>query len=227
MSKILIVDDEKQILSSLNRLLKDSFEVVTCDNFNAALSALGEQDIDVVISDYNLNAEMSGSDFLNVISQKWPYITRIILTGYSESSIAKDALNRASVFRFVTKPWDDESLLSVVAEAVKRSKIMKKNTDLLKEIEEPSEEITEKISELKAQMKEMGKEKKVKFKDKRYHLVLLAKSEEGVRNIFKIITEANLNGFYYKPRINIEYIIENKKDVIVLSACASSWVTNL
>ncbi|MCX6112314.1 MAG: response regulator, partial [Proteobacteria bacterium] len=141
MSKILIVDDEKQILASLNRLLKDCFEVFTAENIDKAFEILNNQSIDVVISDYNLNNSISGSDFLNMISEKWPHITRIILTGYSESHIAKDALNRAGVFRFITKPWNDENLKSIILEAIKRSKIVKKNIELLREIEEQNKKI--------------------------------------------------------------------------------------
>ena len=141
MPKILIVDDEKQILTAIKRLLKDRFEVFTAENTKDAFNVLGSNDIEAVISDYNLNDSMNGSDFLNMISEKWPHITRIILTGYSESHIAKDALNRAGVFRFITKPWDDENVISTVSEAVKRSRIIRKNRDLLNEIEEQNRKI--------------------------------------------------------------------------------------
>ena len=158
MPKILIVDDEKQILASINRLLKDSLEVFTAEKTNDAFGILDHNDVDVVISDYNLNDSINGSDFLNMVSKKWPHITRIILTGYNESHIAKDALNRAGVFRFITKPWDDESFISTVSEAVKRSSIIKKNIELLKEIEEQNKKIetATKIIDRDLKLKEKG-----------------------------------------------------------------------
>ena len=62
--------------------------------------------------------------------------------------------------------------------------------------------------------------------DVRNHLIILAKNANGLKNIFKIMTEANLNGFYYKPRVSPKVIFDNHQDLIILSACSSSYITN-
>jgi DNA polymerase-3 subunit alpha len=72
------------------------------------------------------------------------------------------------------------------------------------------------------------KERKDPAKDKqRYHLVLLAKNENGYNNLVKIITEANFEGFYYKPRIDIKLLKKYGKDLVGLSACVQGKIPNL
>ena len=58
-----------------------------------------------------------------------------------------------------------------------------------------------------------------------YHLILLAKNNEGYKNLLKIVSEAYVNGFYYKPRINLDYIKEHKDGLVALSACLNGEVS--
>jgi DNA polymerase-3 subunit alpha len=60
--------------------------------------------------------------------------------------------------------------------------------------------------------------------DKRYHLVLLAENNEGYKNLIKLTTIANLEGFYYKPRIDKEILKKHSKGIIALSACLSGEI---
>mgnify|MGYP001350394097 FL=1 len=55
-----------------------------------------------------------------------------------------------------------------------------------------------------------------------YHLTLLAENEKGYKNLMKLTTHANLNGFYYKPRIDKNILEKNNEGIIVLSGCPSS-----
>lgn len=73
-----------------------------------------------------------------------------------------------------------------------------------------------------------SKKRKDPQKDKsRYHLVLLAKNETGYNNLVKIVTEANLNGFYYKPRVDIKLLKEYSEGLIGLSACIQGKIPQL
>ncbi|MDD5145832.1 MAG: DNA polymerase III subunit alpha [Candidatus Pacebacteria bacterium] len=63
--------------------------------------------------------------------------------------------------------------------------------------------------------------------DKRYHLVLLAKNEEGYKNLVKLITKAHLEGFYYKPRIDEELLSQYSSGLIGLSACIQGKIPQL
>lgn len=60
-----------------------------------------------------------------------------------------------------------------------------------------------------------------------YHLVLLAKNDTGYKNLVKIVSEANINGFYYKPRVSKEFLKEYSEGLVCLSACAGGEVPNL
>ncbi|MGB9707683.1 MAG: PHP domain-containing protein, partial [Microgenomates group bacterium] len=60
-----------------------------------------------------------------------------------------------------------------------------------------------------------------------YHLVLLAKSLEGYKNLLKIVTKAHLEGFYYKPRVDFEVLKEYAKDIIALSGCLQGEIASL
>ena len=63
--------------------------------------------------------------------------------------------------------------------------------------------------------------------DKRYHLVLLVKNEEGYKNLVKLITKSHLEGFYYKPRIDEELLVQHSKGLIGLSACLQGKIPKL
>ena len=63
--------------------------------------------------------------------------------------------------------------------------------------------------------------------DKRYHLVLLVKNEEGYKNLVKLLTKAHLEGFYYKPRIDEELLAKHSKGLIALSACLAGKIPKM
>ena len=63
--------------------------------------------------------------------------------------------------------------------------------------------------------------------DKRYHLVLLVKNEQGYKNLVKLITKAHLEGFYYRPRIDEELLQKHAEGLIGLSACVQGRIPRL
>ena len=71
------------------------------------------------------------------------------------------------------------------------------------------------------------RQKRPGIDDKKYHLVLLVKNEEGYKNLVKLITRAHLEGFYYKPRIDEELLAQHAKGLIGLSACIQGKIPRL
>ena len=61
----------------------------------------------------------------------------------------------------------------------------------------------------------------------RYHLILLAKNRQGYNNLVKIVTEANLNGFYYKPRVDVDLLSKYSEGIIALSGCLQGKIPKL
>ena len=124
--KILIVDDEREILSALYMTLSRTDRVKTdiqvASDGISALQRIDEHDFDVIISDYKM-PNMNGIDFLMEAKKKDPSIMRILITGYSDVDTAKDAINKAQVHYYIEKPWDNDELISTISEAVCRKQI--------------------------------------------------------------------------------------------------------
>lgn len=117
--KILVVDDEPNVLNSLDRLLhREGFIVVKAVGGEAALEALDEHDdIAVVISDQRM-PDLSGVEVLKEARIRRPDAVRIGLTGYADMDTILKCINEARVTRFILKPWDDDLLIELVCEAV-------------------------------------------------------------------------------------------------------------
>lgn len=130
--KILIVDDEPNILKSLKRVLHvENREVFIAEDAEKGLKVLEEnKDIEVIISDNRLPA-MSGIEFLTKSKPLYPDIIRILITGYPDLSTAMDAINKANIWRYMLKPLEIDELKILVNQAFEHYKILRENRLLL------------------------------------------------------------------------------------------------
>jgi signal transduction histidine kinase/FixJ family two-component response regulator len=132
--KVLIVDDEEAICSAARRLLRSrNINCLTASSPLEALKILKNEDCWVVVSDYRM-PEMTGTQFLEEVKKKYPTISRLMLTGFLELPIVEEAINRASVFRFITKPWDETELVLGIETAIQHSNRRRTNSKLAHEI---------------------------------------------------------------------------------------------
>ncbi|MEY3272175.1 MAG: hypothetical protein RLZZ341_1076 [Pseudomonadota bacterium] len=119
--RIMLVDDEPANLAALSALLGDDYEVLTAADGEAAYEALlSMQDRDgiaLVISDQRM-PRLTGTQLLERLKSLMPQTLRIILTGYSDLQAILDSLNRAEIYRYVSKPVDRDDLLLTVKRAV-------------------------------------------------------------------------------------------------------------
>ncbi len=130
-STVLLVDDEPSILSSLRRLLRPvGYKIHTAENGKEGLAILEQEHVDLVISDMRM-PEMDGAKFLEQVRSRWPATTRILLTGYADVSSTIDAINRGEIYRYVSKPWDDNDLTLVVRHALEGARLRNENERLL------------------------------------------------------------------------------------------------
>lgn len=117
---MLCVDDEPNILSALKRLFRSTgFQVLTADSGAAALEMLERESVDLVMSDMRM-PHMDGAQLLEQVKDRWPGVTRLLLTGYSDVSSTIAAINRGQVQRYITKPWNDEEIVLIVREVFER-----------------------------------------------------------------------------------------------------------
>lgn len=121
---VLFVDDELPVLSSLKRLFDDTaHRCIFCPSPVEALEIVKKEKISVVVSD-NQMPGMSGIEFLINLRRLSPDTVRIMMTAYANLGVAISAINRSEAFRFVTKPWDNDELLSLVEEGVSRYEML-------------------------------------------------------------------------------------------------------
>ncbi|MEO1521168.1 MAG: response regulator [Cyanobacteria bacterium J06633_2] len=130
--KLLAVDDEPDNLDLLFRTFHRDFQVLRAESGPQALDILEqEEDIAVIISDQRM-PYMSGTEFLGLTANRYPDIIRIILTGYTDADDLVEAINAGKVFKYVTKPWNDAELKSVVQQAVDTHSVLKARTHELR-----------------------------------------------------------------------------------------------
>jgi len=111
MKKILIVDDEIQILKSLTRMFMDTdYRIYTAQNSNDALSIIESEGIDMIISDMRMPL-VDGYRLLNIVKEKYPKIIRILLSGYTEEKPMYRALLHNLAKLYIFKPWNNNDFL--------------------------------------------------------------------------------------------------------------------
>jgi len=127
---VLCVDDEPAILSSLRRLLRPKgYKVLLAEGGQAGLDALAREPVDLVVSDMRM-PEMDGAQFLEQVRLRWPEVIRILLTGYADVSSTIAAINRGEIHRYIAKPWDDQNMLMVVEDGLRRRRLEQENQRL-------------------------------------------------------------------------------------------------
>jgi diguanylate cyclase (GGDEF)-like protein/PAS domain S-box-containing protein len=122
---LLLLDDEDNVLSSLKRLLRrDSYEIFTATNAQAAFEILANHRVGVIVSDQRMPGT-TGVEFLRRVKELYPESVRMVLSGYTDLESVTDAINQGAVYRFLTKPWDDSLLRANIAEAFRRYATMR------------------------------------------------------------------------------------------------------
>lgn len=130
--KILVVDDEPDNLDLLYRTFHREYKVLRAESGPAALELLASSgEVAVIISDQRM-PKMSGTEFLSLTAAQYPDVIRIILTGYTDVEDLVEAINAGKVFKYVTKPWDAESLRALVRQAVETHNLLKARTNELR-----------------------------------------------------------------------------------------------
>lgn len=112
MKRILIVDDEVQILKAMSRLfMEKDYEIFTAESGSEALALLEKAEIDLIICDMRMPL-MSGNELLSIVKEKYPHIIRVILSGYADERSMFEALLHNEARIYIFKPWNNSELLS-------------------------------------------------------------------------------------------------------------------
>jgi response regulator RpfG family c-di-GMP phosphodiesterase len=129
--KVLLVDDDVNLLESFKRQLRKKAEIVTAEGSKAGIEAAARQGpFAVVISDYNMPG-MNGVDMLRVIRHGSPDTVRVLLTGHADLEIAIQAVNEGNIFRLLTKPCPPETIEKVLDDAFHHFDLITAERELL------------------------------------------------------------------------------------------------
>jgi DNA-binding NtrC family response regulator len=125
----MIVDDETANLRLLERLFRSGHTVLTSESGEQALSLLAQHDVALIITDQRMPG-MTGIELLKRTAEMRPHMVRIILTGYTDVESLVEAINSGLVYKYVTKPWNNEDLRLTVSRAVEHYETNKNRHEL-------------------------------------------------------------------------------------------------
>lgn len=127
--KIMVVDDEPANLRLLERLFRNDYEIVSAESGADALRLLQQHDVALILTDQRM-PDMTGIELLQRTATLRPHMVRIILTGYTDIETLVEAINSGSVYKYVTKPWNNEELRLTISRAVEHYELTKARHEL-------------------------------------------------------------------------------------------------
>ncbi|MET0963570.1 MAG: ATPase, T2SS/T4P/T4SS family, partial [Noviherbaspirillum sp.] len=140
-NRILLVDDEPNVLSALRRVFHyEDYEVVCCQYPVQALEQLKQENFQIIISDYMMPG-LNGGDLLKQARAIQPDMIRIMLTGHADVNAVVGAMKAGAVYKFILKPWNDDDLRVTVALALEQHALQQKNRALVSEAQAKTKEI--------------------------------------------------------------------------------------
>lgn len=150
---LLFVDDEANILSSLKRLFRPcGYRIFTAESGAQGLEIMQNESIDLVVSDMRM-PQMNGAQFLEQVNAKWPDTIRILLTGFAEIGATIDAINKGRIYRYISKPWEDNDIVLTIKQALHQKQLERANRSL----EELTRKQNEELKDLNANLEQKVK----------------------------------------------------------------------
>ncbi|NCN28109.1 response regulator [bacterium] len=122
-ARVLIVDDEKDNLNALKRLLRNDFEVEVASSGPEALKILdASPNFECILSDQRMPG-MNGSELFERIKDINPFATRILISGFSDLEAVIEAVNRGHIWKYIGKPWEPAELIETLKTATERAQL--------------------------------------------------------------------------------------------------------
>lgn len=117
---LLVLDDEENIRRALLRLLRpEGYRILSAATADEAFEMLATNHVQVVLSDQRMPG-MNGTEFLGRVKMLYPDTVRMVLSGYTDLASVTEAINVGAIYKFLTKPWEDEALRAQIRDAFRR-----------------------------------------------------------------------------------------------------------
>lgn len=149
---VLYIDDEEDNLVVFRSAFRRDYNVLTTTSPEEALDIIGREEIPVVISDQRM-PKCTGVQLLEKIPGNIENV-RIILTGFSDVEDIVRAINCCSIYRYLTKPWDQAELKHTIDMGMEKYFMHKHNTQLLRDLQAANEQLEEKVQLRTRELKE-------------------------------------------------------------------------
>ncbi len=161
--RILCVDDEPNILSSLRRMFMASgHQVTTADSAAMGLEILALESFDAIICDMRM-PNMDGAAFFEQVRRQWPLPVRLLLTGHADTTSAIAAINQGEIYRYITKPWVDDELIAILNSAFELLQLKQEREELLQLALQQNNELEEKVQIRTADLNQANEKLKVSY----------------------------------------------------------------
>lgn len=160
---VLIVDDEEQVGKSIGRLLKKiGVKYVYMSSAKSALERLetAKTPFSLILSDQRM-PEMNGAQFLEKAKEIAPDSIRYLITGYADVDAVTDAVNKGSIHRYISKPWDSKVLTETISSGLDQHELIMENHRLFKLAKDQNT----KLYELNIQLKKRTEDHKTSICD--------------------------------------------------------------
>ena len=137
---LLIVDDELANLQKLQRAFISRYDVYSALSGEEALTILAKTPVDAIITDQKM-PDMTGIELLEISQKSYPHLVRIILTGFTDVEDLIAAINTGKVHKYITKPWEPETLMLVLQDALEKMELVRENERLATELQSVNEKL--------------------------------------------------------------------------------------
>lgn len=131
--KILYVDDEVNNLQAFKATFRREYKIFLAESGFEARKILENEEIEIIITDQRMPQE-TGVEFLESIIPEYGEPIRILLTGYTDIQAVIDAINKGQVYHYLTKPWEEDYMRTVVKNAYEVYDLRKRNAQLTKSL---------------------------------------------------------------------------------------------
>jgi len=137
---VLYVDDEPNNITSCKAAFRRSFNIFTAESAEEGMRILDTEKIDVILSDQRM-PKMTGIEFFQAILTTHPEPIRILITGYTDINAVIDAINLGQVYKYLSKPWNEEDVKNFIYKAYEVLELRQKNRELTEKLLEANEKL--------------------------------------------------------------------------------------
>ncbi|MFC3881908.1 response regulator [Algoriphagus namhaensis] len=138
--RILYVDDEENNLQAFKATFRREFKIFVGISAKEGEEILAREPIDIIITDQRM-PEKTGVEFLESIIPNYPEPIRILLTGYTDIQAVIDSINKGQVYHYLTKPWEEDYLRTVIKNAFEVYSLRRENERLTKALIKSNEQL--------------------------------------------------------------------------------------